>query len=265
MMERDEDTRLEAWILYHAHLFGFDALYIFDNGSTSPATLAVLAKYQARGVRVNYHHTGTAGFHQKGILVANLFRALEEDPANRFFIPLDCDEFLVLHDTAGQLTAEPEAVFEALAPLLGDPHILVMPHAYANILGRPGWFQKPYAHHKVFFTEGCVRTMAEGFHRAQSRKLNEERETGFSLLHFHHRPFTEMVEHSKRKLAHFVDVSKPELVAAYKGTSAHVVRYTTMQPEQYAAQFSTGGGLHVPWLVPLCESLGIGPAFLQSI
>ncbi|HYP64388.1 MAG TPA: glycosyltransferase family 2 protein [Acidocella sp.] len=265
MMQRDEDTRLEAWILYHANLFGFDALYIFDNGSVSPATLAVLRKYQARGVHVDGRHSGTAGFHQKGILISQLFQQLEGDPGIRFFIPLDCDEFLVLHDGESNLTATPAAIFGALESLLGNPHLLVTPSAYSNILGRPGHFFPPYQHHKLFFTEGCVRSMSEGFHRAQSRKLNEERETQFALLHFHHRPFADMVNHSRRKLAHFVDVTNPEALAQYQGAGNHVVRYLTMPPEDYGAMFPQESGIHLPWFIPLCKSLNVGEAFFESI
>jgi hypothetical protein len=265
MMQRDEDTRLEAWILYHAHLFGYEALYIFDNGSTSPVTLAVLQKYQAHGVRVDYNHPGTEGFHQKGFLMAQLFQQLEADPSIRFFIPLDCDELLVMYGEDNQLTAAPDAMYGALEALVGDPHILIMPDAYPNSLGRPGWFLAPYEHHKVFFTEGCVRGLAEGFHLAQSRKLNEERVTSLAILHFHYRPFADIVAQSRRKLSQYVDLSKPDALASYAGTANHVARYLTMQPAEYAALFPTEGGTHLPWFEPLCESLGIGETFLRTI
>jgi hypothetical protein len=265
MMQRDEDARLEAWILYHAYLFGFDSLYIFDNGSTSPVTVAALQKYMARGVHVNFQHTGTAGFHKKGLLMTQAFQELEADPRNQFFIPLDCDEFLVLHDSDGNLLAERAHILEYLKSLLGNPHILVTLSAYANILGRPGHFFPAYDHHKVFFTEGCVRSMGEGFHRAQSRKLNEEFNTSFALLHFHYRPHTEMVLHSTRKLAHFMDVSDPQAVAAYTGTGNHVAQYVSMPQDRYDAMFEHKRGIHLPWFVPHCRNLGIGEEFLSTI
>lgn len=265
MMQRDEATRLEAWILYHARLFGFDALHIFDNGSVLPEVLEILRRYAARGVQVDYRHTGREGFHNKGFLVARLFQELEADARNRFFIPLDCDEFLILRRPSGELTAEPETIAAYFEPLLGDPHILVTPEAYANVLGRPGWFFKPYAHHKVFFTEGCVRGLAEGFHRAQSRKLNAERETDFAHLHFHYRPFAEMVLHSRHKLAAYTDVSNPEALACYAGTASHVKRFLNLSQSEYTASFTTAEVIEVPWFLPLCREIGIPPGFIVAI
>jgi hypothetical protein len=264
MMQRDEDTRLEAWILYHAHLFGFDALHIFDNGSVSPVTLEVLRKYAQLGVQVDYQHTGSEGFGKKGVVIEALFRQLEADPRNEFFVPLDCDEFLALR-TNGHPVGERTGILKYLASLRHDPRILISRDAYPNILGRPGFFMEPYAHGKMFFTEGCVEGLGEGFHNGNSRKSSGTYVTDVVYLHLHYRPHADMVLQSTRKLAQFTDMSDLRALYEYKGTSSHVAKYVTMGAEEYANQFKALQGAAVPWFVPHCERLGIGREFFEAI
>lgn len=265
MMERDEETRLEAWILYHAYLFGFDSLYIYDNGSTSKLVEQILTKYTALGVHVDYSHTGSEGFAAKGDILAKKFRELEEDSRNLFFIPLDCDELLTLRLPDGSLSADRSVVLGYLETLIHDPHILVAQNAYANVFGHPGHFFPAYAHHKVFFTEGCCAGMDEGFHCGRSRKLEEERVTDFVYLHLHYRPFDDMVRQSIRKLAHLVDVTDSDKVRDYQGSGSHVTRYLSMREAEYTNAFFIGQGIHLSWFVPFLKSLGVSSEFFRSI
>ena len=39
MMQKDEVHLLEPWLAYHGYLFGFENLYVLDNGSTRPDVL----------------------------------------------------------------------------------------------------------------------------------------------------------------------------------------------------------------------------------
>jgi hypothetical protein len=164
MMERDEEIRLEAWILYHANLFGFENLYIYDNGSTSKLVEEILTKYAELGVHVDYSRTGSEAFAAKGDILAKKFIALDADPRNLFFVPLDRNELLTLRLPDGSLSADRSAILGYLETLIHDPHILVAQDAYANVFGQPGHFLPAYAHHKVFFTEGCCTWMDECFH-----------------------------------------------------------------------------------------------------
>ncbi len=265
MMQRDEDTRLEAWILYHSYHFGFDSLHIFDNGSKSPHVLSILKKYQGLGVHVDYSQASAVNYTAKGDLIANLFNLMEQDPRNRFFIPLDCDEFITVRKSDGELTGDSAELSAYLRTLLQDPHILIARDANANILGHPGHFFPSYDHHKVFFTEGCCSWMSEGFHTAHSRKSDVERLTDVVYLHFHYRPYREMVTHSRRKLEHLVDVTDPEKLREYKGTANHVSRYLSMADREYDNGFHPETGFHVPWLVPLLSKLGVSAEFFDSI
>ena len=62
MMQKDEALLLRPWLLYHGLLFGFENLYVYDNGSTSDAVLAILREFAAVGVHVDDAHTAPGGF-----------------------------------------------------------------------------------------------------------------------------------------------------------------------------------------------------------
>jgi Glycosyl transferase family 2 len=265
MMERDEEARLEAWILYHARLFGFESLYIYDNGSTSKLVRQILTKYAARGVHVDYSYTGSKNFSSKGDIFTEKFIELEQDSRNLFFIPLDCDEFLTLRGPDGLLTGDRSTIHAYLDTLVHDQHILVARDAYANVLGYPGHFFPAYAHHKVFFAEGCCTWMDEGFHCARSRKIEEERVTDFVYLHFHYRPFEDMVQQSTRKLAHLVDITDADKLREYKGSGFHVVQYLSVTETDYINGFQPGQGIYLPWLVSFFKKLGVDADFFRSI
>lgn len=56
MMQKDEAILLEPWLTYHGHLFGFSNLHVIDNGSTRADVQAVLHRFAALGVHVDYSH-----------------------------------------------------------------------------------------------------------------------------------------------------------------------------------------------------------------
>jgi hypothetical protein len=265
VMARDEETRLEPWLIYHGHLFGFENLYVLDNGSASEIVHDILIKYASRGVNVNYNYNKPEDFLAKGEIIANLFLEIERKNHHLFYFPIDCDEFLAVRLPDGSLTANRDVISSQLELLKGDPHILVVRDAYANILNKPGYFFPPYEHHKVFFTEGCCLWMQEGFHVAKSRRLQEERVTDFVYLHFHYRPFEDMVKQSANKLEKYVNINDSARLAKYKGNAFHVVQYLLMSEREYLDRFDRAQGIHVPWLIPYLKMVGVNQGFLSSI
>lgn len=55
-MQKNESKLLEAWIKYYGYLFGFENLYILDNGSNEDAVFSILKKYSRVGVNIYYEH-----------------------------------------------------------------------------------------------------------------------------------------------------------------------------------------------------------------
>jgi hypothetical protein len=265
MMARDEETRLEPWLIYHGHLFGFENLYVLDNGSTSEIVHDLLIKYAGRGVNIDYRFNKREDFLAKGEIIANLFQEIERKNKHLFYFPIDCDEFLAVRLPDGSLTANRDIISFQLKMLRGDPHVLVVRDAYANILNKPGYFSQPYEHHKVFFTEGCCLWMNEGFHVATSRRLQEERVTDFVYLHFHYRPFEDMKKQSANKLEKYVDIHDLTRLVEYKGNAFHVAQYMLMNENEYLDRFDFAQGIHVPWLIPYFKMVGVNENFLLSI
>lgn len=265
MMQRDEDTRLEAWIKYHAHLFGYENLHIFDNGSRSRFVQELLQKYRTHGVNVYYEHSTQYDFPKKGEIISKKFNQLEEDTTIDIFLPLDCDEFLAIRQADGTIVTDRNTILFYLASIKHIQDVLVVYDAFANILGNPGYFFEPYAHHKVFFSRGICSSMSEGFHTAKSRVSQGEYLTDLVYLHFHYRPYEDMVEKSRLKLSHFTNVSDAAAVENYEGPAFHVKQFLSISKSEYESGFSGQAGMHLPRFVDFVNELGIGGAFLSSI
>src|SRR4051794_8936502 len=101
MMQKDEDILLRPWLLYHGYLFGFENLYVFDNGSSSEAVLATLQAFAAVGVNVDFTHDRPEDFEFKGEVIGRTIKEFRQDDRYDIALPLDCDEFLAVRGSAG--------------------------------------------------------------------------------------------------------------------------------------------------------------------
>ncbi len=82
----DETVLLDAWLRHHAHLFGFENLAVHDEGSTEPATLALLTRAERAGVEVHRQPGAAVDLAPSGC---------------DFMLPLACDEFLAVFTDDG--------------------------------------------------------------------------------------------------------------------------------------------------------------------
>ena len=108
MMQKNEATLLEPWILWHAAIFGFPSLTIIDNGSTDPAVLDIQTRYEEKGVRIIRDHASHSDFLHKGEVIANIIRQWDAEESYDFAVPLDCDEFLTVF--LDQLSLDPDVI-----------------------------------------------------------------------------------------------------------------------------------------------------------
>src|SRR2546428_13637720 len=90
-MQKDEDDILTEWILYHAHLFGMNNLYIIDNHSGRQSK-SILEKYKAQGLNVFER----SDYAKKGDYLFEMIRETVND--HDIAIPLDMDEFIGVLD-----------------------------------------------------------------------------------------------------------------------------------------------------------------------
>ncbi len=106
-MQRDETALLEGWLSHHGYLVGFENLTVFDNGSTSRATIAILRRFAGAGVRVIWEHRADADYAARAIHVENLSRQWTE-PGVTFGLMIECDERLALFSAHGLSCARGE-------------------------------------------------------------------------------------------------------------------------------------------------------------
>ena len=101
MMQKDERFLLKPWLAYYGHLFGFENLFVFDNGSESAEVRNILAEYEAKGVTVDRSHASREAYRAKAEIIGGQIILLDARREYDFLIPLDCDEFIVLKEDEG--------------------------------------------------------------------------------------------------------------------------------------------------------------------
>lgn len=234
MVVKNEDDLIEPWLFFHGHLFGLDNLYVFDNGSTSPRTLAILDRYSELGVQVDYSRRTLEDYKSRSLWLGACFRNLGEQGYD-FILPLDCDEFFALRDTDRVIQCDKDVILRELEKLAGRHAVFQAFHSYPNLIGKPGvylgWPQK-----KHFFSQRSFNTTDHGFHNVTGSEDATFEKTEFGYIHFHYKPFEIMVAHSKEKLAMDFDVSDRSKIPA----DNRLGQFLHMAPEKYkdfVAQF----------------------------
>ena len=120
MMQRDETLMLRAWLRYHAHLFGFENLVVYDNGSINKDTIELLARAERAGADVRRQHDQASDFEHRHIHFRRLAEMWDQDgDGYDLSIPLECDEFLAVYTEDGVSCAR-GSILEALEQLEGD-------------------------------------------------------------------------------------------------------------------------------------------------
>ncbi|NBQ68858.1 MAG: glycosyltransferase family 2 protein [Nitrosomonadaceae bacterium] len=109
-MVKDEADIVREWILYHGNLFGYEHLYIVDNGSTD-GTLEIIQSFAQTGIHI-FHE---ADYRKKGDVMTALIR--EHSPRGIAY-PIDIDEFVVHYDKATKtVSADKETIMKYLYSL----------------------------------------------------------------------------------------------------------------------------------------------------
>src|SRR5580698_10575392 len=131
MMQKNETLLLRPWLAYHGYLFGFENLYVLDNGSDALDVRATLGEFARKGVHVDWSHASRQDYLAKGDLVGARLQALDVAREYDFLIPIDCDEFVLLR-TETDFVCSREAILTYLVTLMGEKRPLRMPYQLAN-------------------------------------------------------------------------------------------------------------------------------------
>ncbi|MEJ0020598.1 MAG: glycosyltransferase family 2 protein [Acetobacteraceae bacterium] len=256
MMERDEDDLLAPWLLYHGYLFGFENLYVFDNGSSSSVTLEVIRRFQKVGVNFDFSLSEPRDYEAKGRATQDKINSLHDSGKYDMYFPLDCDEFVVVHGTEGLTCCRNEimAVLEAVAKPRGV-RVVVAP--LFNVPGYPSEFYF-LGQQKVFFAGGGVGHLEHGNHHGGIPGADHPRRSMITYLHFHNRTFPALRKHALTKLANRVDVNDKEKLLSYTGHGDHLVNYFKMSERDYVASFAARDTVDLPEFLDLLDALGCG-------
>jgi len=259
MMQKNEGELLRTWIEYYRNLFGEHNLFIFDNASDDELTLRILRKYQDSGISVNRLFTGPEAHVKKDAIFGNLIRSLDNARFFDFILPVDCDEFFILRDAPGSVTADAGSIHEELHSLLHQEQALGTDVSYYNILGQPDhYFEWPQP--KTFFKAGTFGWMDSGFHNGKSTKAEGKFQTRFANIHYHHKPYSLLVEHSKNKLRPFFDPDDEVQLRDPKNKN-RLTDFILQGEASYMSKFMTKDGVHLPQMSRYLRSIGLSVPF----
>lgn len=260
MMQKNEDDLLEPWMAYHGWMFGYENLFVFDNGSTNQRVMQILKKYALK-INLVTSRTRKIDFESKGDIVGQLISSLEQHSTFDFFVPLDCDEFVALDVPGGGISCSPEAVSAYLAELKNDPRVLTIKCSYFNVPGQPDNYYRRSGARKCFFAAGSFMAINIGFHRGKSRHTNEEYKTQIVHVHFQNKPFATFVTHAKQKLEGRIPDYSPNTLAHYRGRGNHLCRRLLMSEEEYFDSFNDERKLRLPLFKAAMHDLGLQVPF----
>jgi hypothetical protein len=263
MMQKDEDTLLLPWVLYHGALFGFESLFVFDNGSVDPAVIAGLEVAAGLGVTVDRRFDQKLDFVRKGEVLGAQMRALRDAGGWDLFLPLDCDEFLALQDGEG-VCFERERILAGLAALVADDRVPYVIMAYMNVLGTIDRF-RPESCLKTFVQARGFVELDHGFHQVRSSLSETPVDSGFVYIHCHGKPFARVVRDAREKLAYWCDVDSPaaaDELEATNGAGWHLVKYLRMTEREYLATFGHEGSVSLPGFAERLAAVGADTGFL---
>ncbi|MCA6107135.1 glycosyltransferase family 2 protein [Bradyrhizobium cenepequi] len=254
MVVKNEDDLIEPWLFYHGELFGFEHLYVFDNGSTNSATLSVLERYSKRGVKLDYSRNTLEDHRSRSIWLGRFIKGLANDNYD-FILPLDCDEFFALRDVDQAIRCDRLSILTELEELAGRHAIFQAYHSYPNLIGKVGVFMN-WAQKKHFFSRRSFNTTDHGFHNVTGTEGAVFENTDFAYIHYHYKPFDIMVAHSKQKLSRDYDVSDISNIPA----TNRLGQFLHMAPEKYkdfVAQFKNHKKYSAPALQEILSKGGL--------
>jgi len=163
MMQKDESELLDYWLSYHGDIFGFENLYVFDNGSADSKLESVFDKYRSLGVNFYLDFAGRDNYLAKGQHIGKKIKELDEKGLYDFYIPLDCDEFVAVFDKGGLVSCCAKDIFEELQRHVKTQDVLTFKTQLYNSPLSKDWFIEMYWP-KTFFRSGTYLSLDEGYH-----------------------------------------------------------------------------------------------------
>lgn len=255
MMLKDEGELALPWVQYHGSTFGFENLFIFDNGSTDDQSIAAIKFAESQGANCVYDKNTFDDFKEKGEIFCDLIKGLDANDPYDFYFPLDCDEILSAK-LNGEFVFNLENISHVLSEYQDSPDQLKIGFCPTNNPLKPDFFKNSASQRKFFFARGSCQKLDHGFHHGIT-KTGVTVTTNIAYFHFHYRDYQSIQFHSKKKLSGFIENFDIETIKAFRGSGFHLTQYLLQTEEVYYRQFSSWECEHVPSLKSAFEKLGI--------
>lgn len=256
MMQKNEATLLEPWILWHAAIFGFPSLTVIDNGSTDPAVLEIQSRYEEKGVRIIRDHASHTDFLHKGEVIANIIRQWDAEESYDFAVPLDCDEFLTVF--LDQLSLDPDVIRRQFDYLKQENATFITERLLLNVPEAPDYY-RPQIVRRGLFRAHTIVSLDRGFHNPQSIYPNRYVRTPFVYLHLHNRPdYEDIRRFARQKLTATDTGAQPE----HPKDGTHLHYYFNASYQDFLASYSLTPDLYAPMIAQRFRDLGVDPDIL---
>lgn len=232
MMQKDEELLLRPWLLYHGYLFGFENLYVFDNGSRSARVFDILKEFAGIGVHVDLSFTRREDFENKGGIIGDKIAEFKNSDLYDIAIPLDCDEFLAINDLNQGVICSKSLIGREIDRISAGGVVCRVTHCIDN---RPGHFDLfRYADHlkSVVIVREFIG-IDHGFHEADIPRGKEYGMTSLIHIHMHFKPFEHTLQSARDKLQPYVDVGDQRALGDFHGVGKHLTRYFSISASDY--------------------------------
>jgi len=250
MMQKDEGPLLEAWLRYHERLTPPTNIWVLDNGSSDPQTLAALADAEARGLRVIRDYPTNSDYQVKDEIFVRLIGQMQDEGAD-FTIPLDCDEFLICRNDDIPASFAPEELRAVIADALTKPGHFMMRGSYYNVTGRAQSFVFGQER-SVCFGRSRVTGLDHGYHNA--RTVDDQVQTiDLAMLHFQAKRLEISKRQATEKLRKRVKNFSPEWLESYTGAGSHMKKWFIAPP----ADSTETKGRTMPGFARAMEEVGV--------
>lgn len=226
MMQKNEKDLLPIFVSYYGHLFGYENIYIFDNGSDE-YMIDNLRKAEGLGCNVNFKFSSHADFEMKGEIIESYINKLTD--IYDVFLPLDCDEFIGIKLSDGYSCKKKDLLkgFEEIKPNFGYQ---ISERFYNHPFKKSAYTKNFRGMRKLFFGKSEVVSLDTGFHNCELPKNIVL--SSFVYFEFHHKPFKTLVEHAQEKLQTRLDLSADNL-ENYSGKGSHLIKFIRMNEVDY--------------------------------
>lgn len=231
---KDEVELLDAWLHYHAHLFGSASLFIYDNGSTDTLTLEILSDWVGRAGVIDYKYKNMGDFENRGKINIDIVRELELLGFDLFF-PMDCDEFIAV-DVDGHVSIDSVDIYNEISRYESEEKILRIKYAIDNNQLSDEIFTRS-SQRKCFYYKNIVQEGDLGSHECVSFKYGLDYiVTNIVYIHYHFRVYEDYLRSAKNKLRPWIQDFSKEALLNYKREKRpgfHLVDKVLQDPALY--------------------------------